>query len=137
MLRQSAALSTELAEPPQGSDPIVIADHHMFVELSHDSAPQLRERFLYLVNADLDLRYLHSDNGALLMEALRHRTSLHILDYDTGMAAHRHFYVAAMQYDYLPTHLAATGWSVKLLHSSGGAALYEITWAPDAKSFVQ
>ena len=60
------------------------------------------------------------------MDALRHRTSLHIVDFNKGVADHKHFFVAAKSHDYLPSYLAATGWRVTLLHSSEDAALYDV-----------
>ena len=132
LLRQGGAVSAELAALPPGRDPIVIADHHVFMELSHYAAPPLRDRLLYLVSADLDLRYLDNDTGAMLMEALRKRTALHIEDLDKGLADHRHFFVAAEPSDYLPAYLASAGWRVTLLHGSDHAALYEVVSAPHA-----
>jgi hypothetical protein len=134
LLREAESVNAELARLPPSQDPIVIADHHAFMELSHYAPPALRERLLYLVNPGLDVRFLHNDTGALLMEALRNRTSLHIVDLDQALAEHKHFFVAANPIDYLPNYLAAHGWRVTLLHLSSHAAIYEVTWKGDAPS---
>ncbi len=133
LLRDGNAANAELAQLPSSQDPIVIPNVHAFVELSHYASPAVRQRLLYLLDAGLDQRYLHYDTDALLMGALRHRTSLHIVDLNKGLADHKHFFVTAAPLDYLPNYLASMGWRVKLLHMSPDAALFEVTWTPDAK----
>lgn len=125
-LIQGQAVFQELASLPDGSEPIAVADHHVFMELSYYAALPLRERLIYPVNRDLDLRYFGFDTGALLMSALSHRSKLHIVAYDAVLAAHRRFVLAAIQKDYLPGHLRAAGYRVVPIGSSMPPLLYEV-----------
>jgi hypothetical protein len=131
-LRECEAVFHELASLPDGSEPIVVADHHVFMELSYYEALPLRERLIYPVNRDLDLRYLGTDTGALLMSALSHRSKLHIVGYDALLAAHPRFVLAAGQGDYLPWHLVTAGYRVVPISSSMRPLLYEVE-APGRK----
>ena len=125
-LVQGQAVFQELASLPDGPKPIVVADHHVFMELSYYAALPLRERLIYPVNRDLDLRYFGFDTGAVLMSALSHRSKLHIMAYDAVLAAHRRFVLAALQKDYLPRQLVATGRRVVPIGSSKPPLLYEV-----------
>jgi hypothetical protein len=125
-LIQGEAVFQKLAALPDASEPIVVADHHVFMELSYYAALPLRERLIYPVNRDLDLRYFGFDTGALLMSALSHRSKLHIVAYDAVLAAHRRFVLAAIQKDYLPGHLVTAGYRVVPIGSSMPPLLYEV-----------
>jgi hypothetical protein len=114
-----------------GSEPIVIADHHVFMELFYYAPPSLRQRFIYPVDRELDLHYSGQDTGALLMSAWRRRwPQLPIVSYDEVLAAHSHFLVAAVPTDYLPVQLAGIGYRLTRVASSPPALLYQVT-APD------
>ena len=53
---------------PHDNTAVVVADHHVFMELYHYAPPQLRNRLVYSLDRDLDIRYLGFDTGALLMD---------------------------------------------------------------------
>jgi hypothetical protein len=121
-----------LASLPQASEPVVIADHHVFMELSYYAPPALRDRLIYPVDQSLDLRYFGFDTGALIMSALSHRSNLHIASYDQVIAEHPRFVLAALPKDYLPAHLAKAGFSVVPINSSAPSLLYQVD-APQLK----
>ncbi len=121
------ALRHELEMLPDGREPIVIPDHHVFIELSYYEQPRLRERFIYPLNRDLELRYRNFDAIAIAMGALRQRTQLHIEDYDAILAEYPRFLLAAIAEDYLPQHLVDTGYRVVPIRSAAGrAVVYEV-----------
>ncbi|MGO9239296.1 MAG: hypothetical protein ACLQBJ_00670 [Bryobacteraceae bacterium] len=117
----------DLETLPASREPIVIPDQHVFMELSYDEQPRLRERFIYPLSRDLELRYRNYDALAISMGALRHRTQLHIEDYDAILAEYPRFLLAAVAEDYLPQHLADTGYRVVPIRSAApGAVVYEV-----------
>ncbi len=124
-------LRRELISLPAGSDTLVIADPHVFMELSYYGAPQLRERIVFPVSRDLYLRYFGTDSDPLLMTALSRCTGLHIMPYETLLQAHRHFVLAALSSvtpkDYLPGQLIAAGYHVAPIGASTPPALYDVT----------
>ena len=125
-LREAEGVQQELATLPDGPQPIVIADHHVFIELSYYAAPRLRERLIYPLSRDLDLRYFGTDTGQLVFAALSHRTNLHIIAYDAVLAAHPRFVLAAGTGDYLPWHLVMAGYRVVPIGSSVPPVLFEV-----------
>lgn len=132
VLREGEAVRQALATLRDDSEPIVVADHHVFMELSYYAVPRIRGRLLYPVSRDLDLRYYNVDTGSILMTALSRRSSLRIMAYDAILAAYPHFVLAAMSKDYLPRHLAAAGYRMVPIGSSEAPALYEVE-APTRK----
>ncbi len=103
---------------PDGREPILIPDQHVFMELTYYEAPRLRRRFIYPLSRDLELRYRNYDALAISMGALRHRTQLHIEDYDTILAEYPRFLLVAVAEDYLPQHLVDTGYRVVPIRSA-------------------
>ncbi len=132
ILRQAEAVRQELASLPDGSEPVVVANAHVFMELSYYLAPPLRERLIYPVSRDLDLDYLGFDTDALQMSALSHRTTLHIFDYVVITAAYPRFILAARPGDYLPRHLVKAGYRLAPIGSFRVPMLYEVE-APTGK----
>ena len=126
VLRQAEAVRQQLISLPDSSEPIVVANTHVFLELTYYLAPPLRDRLIYPVSRDLDLRYHGFDTDALMMSALSHRTQLQIVGYDAVLAAHPHFVLAATPQDYLPGHLGMAGYRVLPITSSQAASLYEV-----------
>jgi hypothetical protein len=110
-----------------GPEPIVIADHHVFLELTFYSASPLRERLVYLPSPELERHYTRTDTGPLLLSALAHRTNLHIYDYDSFLKSHRRFFIAAGPEDWMPKQLRATSYALTPLRSEPTATLFEVT----------
>lgn len=126
------AVRQELASLPEGSEPVVVANCAVFLELSYYSTPQLRGRLIYPVSRSLELAYLGTDNRSLLMSAVSHQLKLHIIEFDAVLAAHPHFVLAAVPQDYLPQHLLKAGYRVVPIGSSSAPVLYEVE-APTGK----
>lgn len=130
---ETESMRRELASLASGVEPIVVADDHVFVELSYYAPPGLRERLIYpLLSRELYLRYYGYDTDAIFMAALGHRTSLPIVDYEQILGAHRRFVLTAYPKDYLAQDLVAAGYRVTPIGSSTPPVLYEVT-ASDAK----
>ncbi len=132
VLSNGEAVRQELVSLSDGSEPIVVANTMSFLELSYYAAPGMRDRLIYPLSRDLDLRYLGYDSDALEMSALSHRSKLHIIDYDAVLAAHARFILAAAPDDYLPWHLVKQGYSVVPIGSSTVPLLFEVK-APSKK----
>jgi hypothetical protein len=111
-----------------GSEPIVVANAHVFLELSYYLNPPLRERLVYPLSRDLDLQYRGSDTDALTLGALGRRAPIPVKAYDEILAENGSFLLAATRRDYLPQHLAAAGYRVAPIPDA--TMLYHVQ-APD------
>lgn len=126
VLREGETVRRALASLPDGAEPIVVADIHVFMELSYYSERRIRARLVYPLSRDLELRYLGSDTGSLVLSALSRRTTLRIIDYDAVLAAHPRFVLAAWPHHYLLFHLLKEGYRAVPIGSSHGTVLYEV-----------
>jgi hypothetical protein len=125
LLRESESAYRELERLPPDSQPVVVANHHVFMELSYYARPELRARLIYPLSISLDLRYNNVDTGPRIFSALRHRTTLRIIDYDTVLQSYPRFLLAASSKDYLPWHLVRSGYRVTPL-GQGSTTLYQV-----------
>ena len=132
VLRSGEEVRKALEALPDGAEPIVIPDIHVFMELSYYAERRIRERIIYPISRDLELRYLGTDTSSLLLSALSHRTKLHIIDYDAVLGAHPRFVLAVQPADYLRSHLVNAGWRAVPIGSSIAPVLYEVE-APGRK----
>jgi hypothetical protein len=132
VLRSGEDVRKALEALPDGAEPIVVPDVHVFMELSYYAERRIRERIVYPISRDLELRYLGSDTSSLLLSGLSHRTALHIIDYDAVLAAHPRFVLATLPADYLRSHLVKSGWRAVPIGSSTAPVLYEVE-APGRK----
>ena len=87
---------------------------------------RIRERLIYPVSRDLDLHYFNVDTDALIMAALSHWSKLRIADYDSVLATHPRFVLAAVAHDYLPWHAVREGYRVVPISRFSGPLLYEV-----------
>lgn len=127
-LRESQAVRDELATAPAGTMPIVIADHHAFMELSYYADPRVRNRLVYVVSPGLERTYTGIDTGDLLMSGVARHTSLRIVKYDDFIKDHRQFLLAANAQDWLVWQFSRSGFHVKLLEPRWEPGLFEVTW---------
>jgi hypothetical protein len=129
-----------LASLPDGKEPIVIAEGLVFMELSYYAESRIRERLVFPLSHDLDLRYSGTDTGSLTLTALRHRTQLHIIGFDEFMASQKRFVLAVHPSDTyrginpapLPWDLIKAGYRVVPIGSSIYPVLFEVE-APGKK----
>jgi len=126
-LLEGQAVMDALDRLPDSGEPIVVADHHVFMELSYYSQPRIRTRLIYPVNAKLDLQYLNFDTGALLMAALRRRTKLHIENYNVVLDGNPRFLLAATPHDYLPRHFRSLGYQVVPIDPGAQQLVFEVS----------
>jgi hypothetical protein len=104
--RELTAIETDNAEP------IVVANAHVFMELTYYLGPPIRERLVYALSRELDLKYRGYDTDALSLGPLAQRTQIAIRPYEQILAVNTRFLLAATEEDYLPQHLAAVGYRV-------------------------
>jgi len=110
LLRAGEIQLEDLGKLPGGPEPIVVSDNFAYMEMAYYAGPGLRQRLVYPVDAELELRDMGYDNVALLMSALSHRTNLRITPYDSVLAAYPRFLLSAIQTEPLPRHLLAAGY---------------------------
>ena len=107
-----------------GSEPIVVANAHAFLELSYYLGSPLRERLVFPLSRDLDLKYRGFDTDALTLGPLGRRGPVRVITYEEILAQNKSFLLAAFEYDYLPQHLTQSGYRVTRL--PGATALYQV-----------
>jgi len=135
VLQRGEAVLRELETLPNTQEPIVVANAPAFVELSYYAEPRLRQRLVYALSRDLELRYTHCDTFALLMLGLSRHTNLHIVDYNAVVAEDASFLLAAAADDYLPKHLIAAGYQLTPLNPGNPPVLYAVQ-APEVQRKV-
>ena len=131
-LREGEVVRQALASLPDGAEPIVVDDSHVFMELSYYSESRIRERLIYPVSSELELRYVGCDTASLIFTALSHRTKLHIIGYDAVIASQKRFVLAALHNNFLPWDLIKAGYRVVPIDSSIAPVLFEVE-APGRK----
>jgi hypothetical protein len=127
VLTEGESVFQALARLPDGSEPIVVPNAHVFMELAYYGDSRWRERLVYPLAPDLELRYRGTDNTSFLMSSLRRRAApLRIVDYKTLLATYPRFVLALEPSDYMARHLAAEGYRVALVSSASGPVLFEV-----------
>jgi hypothetical protein len=96
----------------EGSEPIVVANAHAFMELSYYLGAPLRERLVFPLSRELDLKYRGFDTDALTLGPLSRRTPIRVKAYEEILAENKTFLLVAFEHDYLPQHLTASGYRV-------------------------
>ena len=125
VLREGEGVSQELNRiAGDAAEPILIANAHVFMELSYYLAPPLRERLVYPLSRDLDLQYRGFDTDAITLGSLAQRAQLRVKAYDEILADRKSFLLAAVEDDYLPQHLTAKGYRVTPVR--GATMLYRV-----------
>ena len=125
-LRQGGAIYRELQHLPVTAEPIVIAYNHAFMELSYYAEPQIRERLVYPLSREVEMKYTGSDLDYLLLSAVRHRTKLNYVDLDAFLASNPRFILVAMSHDYLQQYLLTSGFRLVPLSSMAGPDIFEV-----------
>ena len=126
-LRDGEDALQALESLPLSSDPIVVGNPHVFMELSYYAPVRIRERVVYLFNNSLDLKYYKSNSDPLILQALRFRSPLAIRDYEDFLRNTRRFVLAAIPYDYLPWHLVGSGHRVAPLRDQSPPLIFMVS----------
>jgi hypothetical protein len=108
----------------EGSEPIVVANAHAFMELSYYLGSPLRERLVFPLSRDLDLKYRGFDTDALTLGPLSRHAPIRVKAYEEILAENKSFLLAAFEHDYLPQHLTAAGYRVTPLRDA--TTLYQV-----------
>lgn len=125
VLRTAEGVRQELETfAKEGSTPIVVANAHMFMELSYYLESPLRERIVFALSRDLDLKYRGFDTDALTLGPLGQRGLVRVKPYDDILADSRGFLLAATDHDYLQQHLVDARYRVTPLR--GARTLYDV-----------
>ena len=123
---EAEMVQRELASLQGGSEPVIVASNHVFMELSYYAPPRIRERLIYPASSGLDLRYFGHDTDSLTMTALSHNSKLHVVDLDALLRTYPRFVLAATPAHYLPRYLATAGYHVVPLGSAMPPVLYDV-----------
>ena len=125
VLREGEGVSQELNRiAGDAAEPILIANAHVFMELSYYLSSPLRERLVFPLSRDLDLKYRGFDTDALTLGPLSRRAPIRVKAYEELLAENKSFLLAAFEHDYLAQHLTAAGYRVSPLR--GATMLYEV-----------
>ncbi len=109
-LRERQDILDRLKTVDSSGQPILVTDSHAFIEMSYYAPLEIRNRIVYPIRRELDLRYTNTDSDALLFAALARRSHLHIEQYEKFMAEHKSGFLLASRYsDYLPEYLMLSG----------------------------
>jgi len=109
---ESAQQIQDLSRLTDNSQPLVVANVHVFQEVSYYVDPKLRDRLIFPENQELELQYLGQDTAALTMPAFGRHAKLQVVDYDSLVLAHPRFILVAGPDDYLLDHLKSSGFRV-------------------------
>ncbi len=132
-LRRGEATLQSLASLPDSTEPIVVADALVFMELSYYAESRIQKRLVYPLSPALDLHYYGSDTSSPILQALSHHTKLRIVPFDEAVAEHPRFVLAALPINYMPWYLIESGYRVVPIGSSRIPLLFEVE-APGAKN---
>ena len=109
-LRERQDILDRLKTVDSGGQPLLVTDSHAFIEMSYYAPAEIRNRIVYPIRRELDVRYTNADSDALLFAALARRSNLHIEEYEKFMAEHKSGFLLASRYDdYLPVYLMLSG----------------------------
>lgn len=126
VLQQGEAIRRQIERLPESSTAVVVANASSFVELSYYEEPSVRDRLIYPVSRDLELRYKHCDTLSLLMLALSRHTNLRIAEYNVVLSNHQTFVLAATPDDYLPLQLLKEGYQLDAIYKENPPLLFMV-----------
>jgi hypothetical protein len=107
-----------------GPEPIVVANAHAFMELSYYLESPARERLVFPLSRDLDLKYRGFDTDALTLGPLSRHAPIRVRAYEELLAENKSFVLAGFEHDYLAHHLAHAGYRVTPLRDA--TTLYRV-----------
>jgi hypothetical protein len=126
LLREGQPVADVLRQAGADAQPIVVADHHAFMELAYYAPAPLRQRLVYAASPELSRMYTNVDTGELLLSALRYRTRLNIQNYGDFVSGNSHFLLAAGAGDWLIWHLVRSGYRVVPVRAQWNLGLFEV-----------
>jgi multidrug transporter EmrE-like cation transporter len=119
-LRAGEAVSEALETLPVSTEPIVLGNEHVFMELAYYAPESIRKRLVFAVDRQLALDYMQTDTGAMLMAGLRRWSKLPILPLEEVISSHPQFIIEAKSHDYLLPYSMAAGYRVTPIAVSEG-----------------
>ena len=122
-LLEGDVMLTALSSLPHGDEPIVLTDFHVFLELSYYAQAALRQRLIYPICPDLEVRYLGYDTDAINMAGLKQWTSLNGVQCDEALEPGRDYIVAMTPTGFLPWPLEDKSFTVVPLYMDSQKAM--------------
>lgn len=118
---------TRLAELSRGEPgiPVVIACGHTYLEATEYAPPELRERLVQVVDADMAARLIGSNTGDKVNRILARFLPLRVEDLAPFQTANQKFLLySGGSRDWLTQYLAANRYNMKLLSQDGDFSVY-------------
>jgi hypothetical protein len=121
------AMRGSLAQIPPDPSPIVVEEDHDFLELGFSATPEVRSRLVFLVDANLSLKYTGTDAPHPQISPWRNRLPFAIRENDEFLTFHPHFFlVHNPQRGWLLWHLARSGYRVTPADDRKPPILFEV-----------
>jgi hypothetical protein len=127
--QERAELYQALRSHVSAGAPLVIADPHLFFELSHDAAQRQKgQQFVFLADRDLALRYTGTDGVERGLLALRNWAPLDVRDFHRFCASNREFllYGDSEPFSWVARELVNEGRTLTVSARVGGQFLFRV-----------
>jgi hypothetical protein len=125
-LYESENIRIALQFIPNNPKPIVVADHHAYMENWFYSPSQIRERLVYPISVELETRYTGIDTGPRLLKSLRRRTTINAPDYEDFIKNNPHFILATNKSEWLVFHLQRSGYKLTPIFNNFNTIFYDV-----------
>ena len=110
--------------------PIVISGLP-YLTVNYYASPEWTQRFVFLTDRDLAVKYLGHDNMDKGFQVLRQYMPLHLSDFNEFTSAHPEFLLYAEEpgsgFDWIPYHLTRGPWTLQVLATEPNRKLYLVT----------
>jgi hypothetical protein len=103
---------------------VVMSDCLLYSQVAYYLEPRFTGRLLYLADAQRDLKYYGDETNFKAMTALREFFPVHVADYSEFTANHPEFLLYSAGLDWDTLTLVEEGYSLELLSTKTGAAVY-------------
>lgn len=102
-----------------------------YLTVNYYASPEWAQRFVFLTDRDLAVKYLGHDNMDKGLQVLRQYMSLHLSDFNEFTSAHPTFLLYAEEpgsgFDWIQYHLARGAWTLQVLATGPNRKLYLVT----------
>ena len=121
-----------LASLPDNAEPIIVADPHIFMELSYYANRRIRQRLVYPLSRDRELRDSGKDTSSLMASGWSLHSNLHIVAYDKVLTDNPRFFLVAMPVNPMPWDLIKAGYRVVPVDSSVAGPPFPVLYEVEA-----
>jgi hypothetical protein len=123
--RYSQGLEQQLSRFPHKE--ITFASPHPFMELMHYGNAALRDRLIFVIDNDLEIRYKDTNTTFLILTALRRRNFTNVLYFQEFCRTHSTFILVDDEAGWLSVHLRNLGYSFLPQGGAETQRIYDVT----------